>query len=72
MSLFWIFTSREEKNTVLLQIISKLHISEEEKELYKLSLEILDDENFWIFYEKMKSQFKQETITIAPFTSQLI
>ncbi len=72
MALFWIFTSREQKNIFLKEIINKLNISEEEKELYILALEILDDTDFTLFYEKIQSQIHENTSTIVPFSSQLI
>lgn len=51
------FSSRSDKEVILIEIIRKLSISESEKELYILSLEILDSKDFDIFYNKITSQF---------------
>jgi hypothetical protein len=72
MALFWIFTSREEKNILLIEIIQKLNISQEEKELYILSLNILDEEDFTIFYTKITEQIHTNIYSIAPLSPQLI
>ena len=72
MALFGIFTSREEKNILLIEIIKKLNISQEEKDIYILSLEILDDDDFSIFYENITKQIHENTYSIAPLSLQLI
>ena len=72
MALFGLFTSREEKNTLLIEIIKKLNISWEEKDLYILSLEILDDTDFTSFYDNITKQIHTNTYSIAPLSPQLI
>ena len=72
MALFGIFTSREEKNTLLIEIIKKLNISREEKDLYILSLEILDESDFIVFYNNITEQIHENTYSIAPLSPQLI
>jgi hypothetical protein len=72
MSLFWFFTSRREKVILISEIIGKLNISEEEKELYKLSITVLEDNDFEIFYNKIKNQINANPSTIMPFSNQLI
>jgi hypothetical protein len=70
------FTSRSEKETLLKEILKKLSISESERELYILSLEILDHEDFENFYKKITSQFEKrdnsQYTTIEPLTTTLI
>jgi len=70
------FSSRESKKTFLNKIISKLSIHWEEKELYILCLEVLENKEFDIFFEKIFSQVSQnENIPdkriIEPFTATL-
>jgi hypothetical protein len=72
MALFGLFTSREEKNILLIEIIKKLNISQEEKDIYILSLEILDDDDFSIFYENITKQIHENIYSIAPLSLQLI
>lgn len=71
-----IFQSRKEKETFLREIITKLSISETEKEIYKISIEILDDTDFLKFFERITSQIPTENNprinTIAPLTSTLL
>lgn len=71
-----IFQSRKEKETFLKEVITKLSISETEKEIYSISLEILDDSDFSQFFEKILSQIPSEDNlninTIAPLTSTLL
>lgn len=71
-----IFQSRKEKETFLKEIITKLSISETEKEIYTISLEILNDWDFLQFFEKIISQVPDESLqrksTIAPLTSTLL
>jgi hypothetical protein len=72
MALFGIFTSRGEKNVLLIEIIKKLNISKEEKDIYILSLEILDEADFSVFYENIMTQIHENTYSIAPLSPQLI
>jgi len=72
MAFFWLFSSREEKNILLIEILQKLRISEEEKELYILSLSLLDEKDFLDFYENIQLQISTNTSSIAPFSTQLI
>lgn len=71
-----IFQSRKEKETFLKEIITKLSISETEKEIYTISLEILEDRDFTKFFDGIVSQVSNEAIqgksTIAPLTSTLL
>jgi hypothetical protein len=72
MDIFWLSTSRQEKNLILSEIIKKLHISQEEKELYLLSIGILDDHEFQEFYTKIVNQVNGRYSSIEPFSTQLI
>jgi hypothetical protein len=56
-----IFSTRESKFIFLKKIIQKLNIHKEEKELYILCLEVLEDKDFNIFFEKIFSQVSQNT-----------
>ncbi len=73
MWLFSAFTSRQERTLVLQKIITKLNISQEEKDIYILSLDILDDKDFTIFFENIKNQISEseEPYTIAPMGNTL-
>ena len=72
MNLFWFFTSREDKKIILSEIIKKLAISEEEKELYILSIWILSENDFNMFYNRIVEQVEAKPSTIIPFSNQLI
>jgi hypothetical protein len=71
-----VFQSRKEKEAFLKEVIKKLSISDTEKELYSISLEILEDKDFIIFFKTIISQipvnqdFRQSSI--APLTSTLL
>ncbi len=70
-----VFQSRKEKEVFLKEIIKKLSISETEKEIYVISLEILDDPDFSIFFDRITSQLivpNSKINTIAPLTSTLL
>ncbi len=56
-------TSRDEKSFFLKEVIEKLEIQKEEKSLYFFSMEILDDDDFEKFFQKIVSQIPQK-ITI--------
>ncbi len=70
-----VFQSRKEKEVFLKEIIKKLSISETEKEIYIISLEILDDSDFLLFFDTITSQLPRissKINTIAPLTSTLL
>ena len=52
-------SSREEKTFVLKEIIQNLQIRNEEKDLYFFSMEILDNESFEEFFQKIMSEFRE-------------
>ena len=52
-------SSREEKTFVLKEIIQNLQIRNEEKDLYFFSMEILDNESFEKFFQKIMSEFRE-------------
>lgn len=78
MTFFWItIETRNEKTETLKQIIDTLKIWSEEKDLYILSLEILNDHDFSIFFETIISQINlwnnnTKEYSIEPLTSQII
>ncbi len=53
-----IFHSRKEKEIFIKEIIQKLHISIPEKEMYSICIDVLEDSDFEIFFEKILSQFQ--------------
>lgn len=57
-------SSRAEKTFILKEIISNLKIWAEEKELYFFSMEILENEDFDRFFEKITGEFQKNTIQI--------
>jgi hypothetical protein len=78
MQFFWIILeTRGEKSETLKRVIRALNIWPEEKDLYILSLDILNDSDFSIFFNKIMSQVhlhKNNTreYSIEPLTSQII
>ncbi len=50
-------SSRSDKTFVLQEIINNLEIWKEEKDLYFFSMEILDDNNFEKFFNKIIQEF---------------
>ena len=78
MQFFWItLETRGEKSETLKRVITSLNIWSEEKDLYILSLDILNDTDFSIFFERIMSQIsihKNNTreYSIEPLTSQII
>jgi len=72
MSFLWFISSRKEKTILLENIINILSISNEEKELYKLSLMVLEDEDFNLFFKKIQENFSQESKSIEPFSTKII
>ncbi len=53
---FPVLHSRKEKEIFLKEIIKILHVSETEKEIYTICLEILEEDAFQIFYIKILQQ----------------
>lgn len=53
---FPVLHSRKEKEIFLKEIIKTLHVSETEKEIYTICLEILEEDAFQIFYIKILQQ----------------
>lgn len=75
MWIFSFFSSREEKKIFLQELILKLNISQEEKDLFSISMDILSDNDFNIFFDTIKNQIEnnENTITsIAPMSSTLL
>ncbi len=78
MQFFWItLETRGEKAETLKRVIKSLNIWSEEKDLYILSLDILNDTDFSIFFDRIMSQInnhKNNTreYSIEPLTSQII
>lgn len=78
MNFFWIvLESRDEKTEVLKKVIKSLNIWPEEKDLYILSLDVLTDSDFTLFFNRIISQVsssKNNTreYSIEPLTSQFI
>lgn len=77
MNLFWIvLESRDEKTEVLKKVIGSLNIWPEEKDLYIISLDILTDSDFTLFFNRITSQVSNsknsKEYSIEPLTSQFI
>lgn len=78
MNFFWIIIeSRDEKTEILKKIIHSLNIWSEEKELYLLSLDVLSDSDFTLFFNRITSQVSSSAkntkeYSIEPLTSQFI
>lgn len=51
-------SSREEKTVVLREIIGELRIQPAEKDLYYFSMEILNNQDFDVFFQKIISEFQ--------------
>ncbi len=69
--------TRGEKSETLKHVIGSLNISLEEKDLYILSLEILNDQDFIVFFNTIMSQIdihknNIREYSIEPLTSQII
>lgn len=52
-------TSRSWKKKFLTEIISKLKVGEDEREMYLLCIEVLEEEDFEQFYRKIQSEITQ-------------
>ncbi len=81
MNFFWIvLKNRGEKSLTLKKVIESLSIWPEEKDLYLLSLDILSDHDFSIFFDRLMSQIRHpidiqkynKEYSIEPLTSQII
>lgn len=78
MFLFSLFESRKDKELLLIWIIKNLKISDLEKEMYILSLEVLDNQSFKSFFYTITSQVSEEKFwkqikqTIEPLSWNLI
>jgi hypothetical protein len=71
------FFSRNEKSETLKRIIESLQIWREEKDLYIVSLDILNDSDFNVFFDSIVGQIDTNKSTrkehsIAPLTQQII
>ncbi len=72
------FSSRKDKEVFLMKIIKTLSISNSEKEIYILCIEVLDTSAFDDFFQKILLQMEwtqsnnTEFTTIEPFTATLI
>lgn len=68
--------NRDEKRETLKRVIHALSISSEEKDIYILSLDILDDTDFNTFFERIMSQIHGGKMirdySIEPLTSKII
>jgi hypothetical protein len=65
--------TRKEKEKILQEIISKLSISSIEQDIYILSLEVLEDDGFDDFYQKITQQIEfRDLNSIAPLSSTLM
>lgn len=69
--------TRGEKSETLKQVIDSLSIGPEEKDLYILSLDILNDHDFSLFFSAIMSQISTHQnntreYSIEPLTSQII
>ncbi len=72
-----ILETRGEKSETLKKVIKSLSIWPEEKDLYLLSLDILSDRDFTIFFDTLMSQIHKskkinKEYSIEPLTSQII
>ena len=72
--------TRKQKHSLLLEILSQIQIDSSERELYILSLEILDDTSFEEFFIKIYSQVYDDgkldsdlnKKTLAPLSSNIL
>ena len=72
--------TRKQKYTFLSEVLSKIQIDQNERDLYILSLELLSDEAFEDFYTKISGQIftngeldpELHKKTIAPLSSNII
>ncbi len=71
-----ILKTRNEKSETLKKVIESLNIWREEKDLYLLSLEVLNDHDFGVFFDNLMSQISKsknnKEYSIEPLTSKII
>lgn len=78
MQFFWIkLETRSEKAEILKRVIASLKVWPEEKDLYILSIDILNNTDFSIFFDRIMSQINNHSndtreYSIEPLTSQII
>ncbi len=53
---FPVIHSRKEKEILIKEIIKKLHITEPEKDIYNICLDILEEDAFELFFRKILLQ----------------
>lgn len=53
-----LFQSRSEKEIFLKEIIQKLNITEPEKDIYSICIEVLEERDFETFFEKIFNQLQ--------------
>lgn len=58
---FPVFQSRKEKEFFLKEIINKLNVIEPEKDIYILCIDILDDDEFEIFFIKILKHMERSS-----------
>lgn len=57
-----IFHSRKEKEIFLKEIIQKLSITQPEKDIYFICIEILEEDAFEIFFAKVTNQIPSDIL----------
>ena len=75
-----LLSTRKDKEQFLKEILARLNIDTYEKEIYILSLEILNDSELSTFFEKILSQIMEdgkmkdeiEKMTLAPLSANII
>lgn len=71
-----VLKTRNEKSQTLRKVIQSLNIWPEEKDLYLLSLDILSDRDFGVFFDNLMSQVNKsknmKEYSIEPLTSKII
>lgn len=59
-----LFQSRSEKEIFLKEIIQKLNITEPEKDIYSICIEVLEERDFEAFFDKIFSQLHDPNTSI--------
>lgn len=62
---FPVVHSRKEKEILMKEIIQKLNITEPEKDIYTICLEVLEDDAFELFFRKILLQINKSTENIS-------
>ncbi len=62
---FPVIHSRKEKEILIKEIIKKLHITEPEKDIYNICLDILEEDAFELFFRKILLQININTGNIS-------